>query len=131
MIFAEGLFALVIAFFLTIMFVVLGRCARSWPAIVVFFVLVFCGAWAGGVWIAPVGPRIMGVYWLSFLSAGIVFALLQAALRVGHPSASCARDGNVVAQKERELSGLFNIFLFILLVIFIAVIVIGYVHRLR
>ena len=130
MIFAEGVFALGIAFFLTVIFVVLGRRARSWHRILVFFGLVFLAAWAGGIWIAPVGPRILGVYWLSFFIVGLVFALLQEALaasvRRGAPREAVPETE---AKEERELKNIFNIFLVVLLVLFIIAIILGYAHR--
>lgn len=44
-----------------------------------FFLLVFVASWLGGIWIAPVGPRVGGVYWVPFLSTGLLFAFLLAA----------------------------------------------------
>ncbi len=132
MIFAEGIFALGIAFFLTVVFVVLGRRARSGRQILVFFVLVFLAAWAGGVWVAPIGPRIMGVYWLSFFVVGLIFALLQEALAASsRRAAPRERIPEIEAKEERELANIFNIFLLVLLVLFIVVIVLRYAHSSR
>lgn len=132
MILIEAIFALGIAFFLTILFVALGRCARSRAAILVFFLLVFLGAWAGGIWIAPVGPRLMGVYWVSFFAVGLIFALLQGALNaLPRSSKPCGRIAETEAKEGREIETVFDIFLFVLLVLFIVAIVIGYLHRLR
>lgn len=132
MIFADAVFALAIAFFLTVIFVVLGRRARSGRRIVVFFTLVFLAAWAGGVWIAPVGPRLLGVYWLSFFTVGLIFALLQEGL-AALPRRAAPRQGEAEmdAKEERELENVFNGFMIVLLVLFIAAIVIRYVHRLK
>ena len=130
MILADGVFALGIAFFLTVIFVVLGRRARSGRRILVFFVLVFLAAWAGGVWIAPIGSRIMGVYWLSFFVVGLVFALLQEALAASaRRAAPRERIPEIEAKEERELASLFNVFLVILLALFIFVIILRYVQR--
>jgi zinc transporter ZupT len=129
-IFAEGIFALGIAFFLTVVFVVLGRRARSWRQILVFSVLVFLAAWAGGIWIGPVGPAILGVYWLSFFAVGLVFALLQEALAASARRAAPREPmRETEAKEERELESIFNIFLLVLLALFIIAIILGYAHR--
>ena len=130
MILVEAVFALAIAFLLTVIFIALGRRARSRRGIIIFFSLVFLAAWAGGVWITPVGPRFLGVYWLSFFIAGLIFALLQEALSASRKRA-VPRDTieRLEAKEGREIEQVFDIFSFILLVAFIAVIVIGYVHR--
>jgi hypothetical protein len=44
------------------------------------FLALFLATWAGGIWLAPIGRPVGGVYWLSFLMAGIVFALFFAAV---------------------------------------------------
>lgn len=35
-------------------------------------------AWAGGVWLPPVGPSMFGIAWMPFLFVGLVVALLLA-----------------------------------------------------
>lgn len=130
MILAEAVFALAVAFFLTVIFVALGLCARSWRRILVFFSLVFLAAWAGGIWITPVGPRFLGVYWLSFFVVGLIFALLQEALSASRKrSAPQDKVDELEAKEGREIEQVFDVFAFILLVAFIVVIVIGYIHR--
>jgi len=132
MILADGVFALGIAFFLTILFAVLGRRARSYAGILIFFTVVFLAAWAGGVWIGPVGPRLLGVYWLSFVVVGLVFALIQEAFAASSKHAAPReRIEAIEAKEERELERIFNIFLLVLLALFIAAIVIGYIRRLK
>lgn len=42
-------------------------------------VLLFLGTWAGGMWLAPIGPAMAGVHVLSFLAAGLLMALVLAA----------------------------------------------------
>ena len=132
MILADGIFALGIAFFLTILFAVLGRRARSYAGILVFFTVIFLAAWAGGVWIGPAAHRLLGVYWLAFVVAGLVFALIQEAMAAPSRRAAPKEGLEAIEAKEgRELARIFNIFLLVLLVLFIAAIVIGYIHRSR
>lgn len=42
-----------------------------WPVLVLFFVAI----WAGGLWLTPVGPSMIGVYWMPFLFVAIFVAL--------------------------------------------------------
>ena len=65
-----------------------GALALSWglrrfaPASFVWpFLVLFLAAWAGGVWIAPVGPRFWGGYFLPFLAVAFVMAVLIAAAK--------------------------------------------------
>jgi hypothetical protein len=77
---ADLLFALVIGLVLTAIFSAGLRGERSGGALLVFFLVIFLAAWAGGVWIAPVGPLLFDVYWLPFVGMGLLFALLLLAL---------------------------------------------------
>ncbi len=81
MFFAEVIFALVIALVLAgILAYPLDRRGPG-PAegLVFFFLILFLAAWAGGVWLTPVGPPLWGVPWVSFLLVGIIIALIVAA----------------------------------------------------
>lgn len=75
----ELIFALLIAVTLSAIFFFGFRRFGSWPSMLVFFLIVFLAAWAGGLWLTPVGRPFWGVYWVPFLIAGIIFALLLAA----------------------------------------------------
>jgi hypothetical protein len=48
-------------------------------ALVAVLALLFLGTWAGGIWLAPIGPTMAGVHVLSFLAAGLLMALVLAA----------------------------------------------------
>jgi len=78
MFFAEFVFALFFGMLLTAVFVGGVRKHGTWANAIFFFVVVSLAAWAGGVWITPVGPSLWGVYWLSFFVVGLIFALLLA-----------------------------------------------------
>ena len=41
-----------------------------------FFLLIFMVTWAGGVWLMPFGPMIMGIHWLPFAVVGLIGAVL-------------------------------------------------------
>jgi hypothetical protein len=42
------------------------------------FVIVLLGAWAGGVWLIPVGPPIRGIHLAPFFLVGLIVAMLLA-----------------------------------------------------
>ena len=48
--------------------------------IVLKFLGLFLFTWAAGVWVTPIGPVLLGVPLFTFLFAGLLFALLLAAL---------------------------------------------------
>jgi hypothetical protein len=84
MFFLEFLFAFVLA--LVIAGILAAALSRStdqrseiWPLGLFFFVLLLFTIWAGGVWIAPVGPELWGVSWVPYVIIGIIVALLLAA----------------------------------------------------
>jgi hypothetical protein len=75
----DFLFAAVFAVLLTLIFSTLFRRKGPWSRGLVFFLIVFLAAWAGGVWLLPFGPTLFGVTWLPFLIAGLFVALILAA----------------------------------------------------
>ncbi len=132
MVFAEFAFALVIALFFTLAFTVLGRRAKSWKRILIVFFVILLGAWAGGVWITPVGPTLLGVYWLTFFIVGLVFALLLEAVTAFSESARMREKEDArEAKEEREIEEVVGIFFLILFLAFVAVIIFGYIHRMH
>lgn len=44
------------------------------------FILLFLVTWAGGIWVAPLGPPIGRVYWVPFMLIAILVAILIAAV---------------------------------------------------
>jgi len=55
-----------------------------WPNLFWFFMLLFLGTLALGVWADPIGPRVAGVPWLGFLVTAILIGLLIAAATPDH-----------------------------------------------
>ena len=41
-----------------------------------FFLIIFMMTWAGGVWLMPFGPMVMGIHWLPFVLVGLVGAMV-------------------------------------------------------
>ena len=133
MVFVEALFALAVALFLTVVFAVFGRQAKTPARVIVFFLVVFLGAWAGGIWITPVGPSILGVYWVSFFAAGLLFALVLEAVAAFSARPEDPHSGHVQEDKkeEREIESVLGAFFWVLLAMFVAAIVLGYLSRHR
>jgi len=130
MILAELIFALAIALFFTLIFAVLGRTPRSWTRQALFFLVVFLAAWAGGIWITPVGRSLMGVYWMGFLVVGLIFALVLEAVAAFSSRFPRTREKEI--EKEEEgIETAIGIFFWILFIAFVVVIILGYVHRAR
>jgi hypothetical protein len=95
----DFLCALLISLGLSAVFIAAFRRRGPWGAFL-FFVVVFLAAWAGGIWLPPMGPPIGGVYWLPFLIVGLIFALLLAAVVSPTPS-----DTTVQLLEEGEKGG--------------------------
>lgn len=119
----EVLFALGIGLVFTAIFAALLGRSGPWASIPVFFALIFLAAWAGGVWIAPIGPALFGVYWVPFVVFGLIFALLLAA--AVRPPVSAATGAKGPRERERREAA-FDIFFFALTGLLIASIVVGY-----
>lgn len=133
MIITESIFALAVALFLTAVFAVIGRQAKSRWRVILFFMVVFLGAWAGGIWITPIGRTILGVYWLSFFAVGLVLALVLEAVAAFsvRPPESATGDIQKDRKEEHEIEVVLGVFFWILVLTFIGAIVLGYIHRLR
>ena len=80
MLVAELLFALVIGLVVVAIFSYGLRRPGPWGGFLWFFLLVFLGAWAIGVWAEPVGPVAWGVAWVPILLAAVLIALVVAAM---------------------------------------------------
>jgi hypothetical protein len=80
MILVDLLIALTVASLLSAFVFFLLRRTGPRASFPLLLLAIFLATWAGGVWLAPIGRPVRGVYWLPFLMAGIVFALFFAAV---------------------------------------------------
>lgn len=81
----EILLAVIIALLFSVLLVTVAGIERPGrpglgPGLFFFFILLFALTWAGGIWLAPFGPALWGVYWIPFLVVGLFVALLIAVL---------------------------------------------------
>lgn len=128
MILGDFLIALVIALFFTIVLVVSGQKHRSWKRIITIFLIMLFASWAGGVWITPVGPAFLGIYWVSFLIVALILALIMETISALHAVPEDI-DKRETREKEKSLEILISASFLILLIVFMIVIIIGYFHR--
>jgi uncharacterized membrane protein len=128
MILGDFLIALVIALFFTIVLVVSGQKHRSWKRIITIFLIMLFASWAGGVWITPVGPAFLGIYWVSFLIVALILALIMETISALHAVPEDI-DKRETRKKEESLEILISASFLILLIVFMIVIIIGYIHR--
>lgn len=124
---ADLLTAIVIAGILVAIFGV-GLRRGAGAGLFWFFLILLLGTWAGGLWIAPMGPPLFGVSWLSYLIVGLFFALLIMALLPpieGPPPATTARAAAEM-EAEAEAFVALNMFFWIVLVGLLIAVVTGY-----
>lgn len=119
--------ALVIA---VVLAVVLGIGLRRLPFGVVLaamFAMLFLATWAGGVWVAPMGPRVAGTAVLSFLVVGLLLGLLLTAFIPRHPPRT---RGEALRQADarREAATFVDSLFWIVLVLLVVVIALKYLY---
>lgn len=121
MVLLDFVFAFVVAIALTIVFAGVFRSIGPWALWWLFLVLVFLAAWAGGLWLTPVGPALLGRTWVPFLIAGFLFALLLAAASPAAP-----RRGAGQRAPEAEAVTQWSAFLWILVLALVLAVVSAY-----
>ncbi|HVW27469.1 MAG TPA: hypothetical protein VHC69_19025 [Polyangiaceae bacterium] len=131
MVFVEFVFALVISMLCAAL--LLPVTARSGfrlrhpdiePAsIFVTLLILFLATWAGGVWLVPIGPRIWGVAWGSFVVVGLIIALVIVA--VSTVDERPATFGEPSIRRARIV----DLLLLLLLVLLVLAIVAGYAYN--
>jgi energy-coupling factor transporter transmembrane protein EcfT len=131
MIFIELVFAMAVSLFLTVVFAVISRRPKTRRQVLLFFLIIFFGAWAGGIWLTPVGPVLLGAYWLSFFVVGLIFALvLEAVAAFSRPQREPQEIQSDV-REEGEIESVLGVFIWILLAVLVLAVVLGYIHRLH
>jgi hypothetical protein len=128
----EVVFALGIAFVMTAVFAVWLRRSGPWASYLIYFAIIFLGSWAAGVWLAPIGPTLMGFYYTPALIFGLVFALLLAATAAPR-SRRGARERGEQLPRDRyryiEDRARYGFFFFALMFVFAVAIIAGYFYR--
>lgn len=73
------LFVLTVSFAIGAMFSIGLRGRSQWAGTIWFLLILFFGTWALGAWMRPMGPPAWDVYWVPYVVAAAVIALLLAA----------------------------------------------------
>ena len=123
----DFLFAAVFAVLLTLIFSTLFRRKGPWSRGLVFFLIVFLAAWAGGVWLLPFGPTLFGVTWLPFLIAGLFVALILAAALPPQMTEESS-EKKIVLEKRTDAveRKRFDAFFFLLIGALLIAVILGY-----
>jgi hypothetical protein len=129
MIFSDLLFVLLITLVLTAVFVVGFRKQRTGQVIAMFFIILFLATWAVGLWIVPVGPKVLGVPWVSYLIAGLLMALLLTALVPLAKSQRARGETSAQAEEKTVAIAVFDLFFWILVIGLLVAIILRYVIR--
>ncbi|HKJ86767.1 MAG TPA: hypothetical protein VKA06_11860 [Spirochaetia bacterium] len=66
------------------------------------FLLFFLFAWAGGLWIGPLGPAFLGVYWLPGFVVALLIFLLIGALSYHRPVSTREAQAEIEARQTAE-----------------------------
>ena len=85
------------------------------------FLLLFFAIWAGGLWLAPVGPSHFGIIWLPFLLIAVLLSVLVVAVSP-HERQSHRQE----VELEREVVVGVGLFFWVLIGALIAAIVAAY-----
>jgi hypothetical protein len=126
MILADFVVALVIALIFAAIISSTGRRGPGPGSGFLFFLLMFLLlAWAGGAWITPVGPRLLGAHWLNFFIVSLVVFLILGALIPRRPyraNSSPSSYGKAPSQTEIAATATLSIFVWVLAVALIVII---------
>jgi hypothetical protein len=99
----------------------------GWAAVLVLFAILFLTSWAGGIWLNPIGPQLLGAAWLPFVFMGFVMAMLMAAMYPARRPRSRAESEESAAAEE-VVGTTVTAFLWIFAVCLIAAITIHYAY---
>ena len=85
MIVLELLFAFIIALVLSTLLMLIWRLEGKRTGFIWLFLTILLSSWAGGVWVRPFGPPLLGIHWFPFLSSGLIVALIFAVFAPQRP----------------------------------------------
>jgi len=77
----DFLVALAVALIVGGLFVGLTRRSGPVHGVLWLFLLILLATWAGGIWLQPFGPVVLGVHWFAFIVSGVIVVLLLSVFR--------------------------------------------------
>jgi hypothetical protein len=128
MILWDIVFAVGISLVFTVIFAGLFRRRGPWSNVFVFLAVIFLASWTGGVWLAPIGPSLYGVYWVPFVILGFLFALILAAAVPASPSKRRKAYSKEQAEVVTRTTSIDLFFIFLLVALAVAIFV-GYLVK--
>ncbi len=100
-----------------------------------YFVMVFVLTWAGGLWLKPFGPPVLGVHWVPFAVLGFVIALFIATFTRREPPKSRKETLEMLDEiahertLERIARSYVNVFFWVVTAVAVVAIVLRYLRR--
>ncbi len=120
------LLVIILALIITNLLVGSGRRFGPGEGILSFFFMILLFAWAGGLWITPFGPVLMGTYWMPFVVMGLLFALLLAAVIPPREQPSVKISDEESMNAYVASVAVLSIFFWIFIIILISAIIVAY-----
>jgi hypothetical protein len=122
---ADILFALALGVLFALLFGALFNSRDGAPGFLMVFLLFFFFAWAGGAWIGPLGPVILGFSWLPGLIVTVLIFLLIAALASARPPKT-TQEAKAELEAAQATTTVLGVFFWVLIVGLIVAIVLSY-----
>jgi hypothetical protein len=128
MLFGDILIALAAAFILTVVFSYSFGRTSAWPGVILFFIFVFLASWTGGLWVTT-GPAYRGLSWVPYVVAGLIIAVILAWVTAQKGLQMKQPQSGVREEVQPAESPLTDVFAWVLIGLFIALIIIAYASR--
>ncbi|MGE5293567.1 MAG: hypothetical protein ACM3VT_01935 [Solirubrobacterales bacterium] len=125
----EALFALAMAVLFTIIFTLGFQRRGPWSSTLLFFIVVFLAAWAGSLWISPIGPAFAGIYWVPIVAVALLFALMLSTMLPRRPPTQKVETISQVKRDEKVTERVFDAFFWMLVVGLAVIILLGYAFQ--
>jgi hypothetical protein len=129
--FIHFIFAVIVALILSLILVRGVKKGGAWPGFLLAALFIFLAAWAGGLWISPFGPALWDEALLPFVVAGLVAALIIAAVPMAgrqESSVQFTKEKREKNEKPPSPMAAIGIFFWILIVILALAILFGYFY---
>ena len=126
MIITTFILVLIVSILVSVIFAMGFKSKGPWDNIIPFFIILFLGVWVASVWIKPVGPSVMGVYWAPILFATLIMTIFLAAATPRRRGSNKQPSSSESREKIRKSKKMINVFFWVLVVLLGILIFIGY-----
>lgn len=125
MLLGDILVALLFALLFAGLFGALFGAREGVPSFLFVVVLLFFFAWAGALYLGPLGPALFGVYWLPGLVVTLLIFLLLAAFAQARPPRS-TREAKAEIEARQEAQTAFGVLFWVLIGALLVAILVAY-----